>query len=136
MLIFIKQMTSSSDPSEENHTDMTTNQMTAIRIKDERLKKNYAQQALADHLGMNISNYSRLENGKIEITIEKLEAIAEFLKVPFVTLLPNNLPSNVNIDNGSYGKNTMINNYADEETQKSLKMVIKLLEEKLTKNNS
>ncbi len=122
--------------SEPNTTDdiMNTNQLTAIRIKEERLRLNYSQQSVADHLGMNISNYSRLENGKYEITIAKLEAIAEFFKVPFIILIPNQTTSNISINNGSYGNNntsTMIHNYSDTEMQNSLKLVIELLQSQI-----
>lgn len=93
--------------SESNTSDhnMNTNQLTATRIKEERLRLNYTQQAVADHLGMNISNYSRLENGKYEITIAKLEAIAEFFKVPLINLLPNNLSKSI----FTVGNNNIVN---------------------------
>jgi len=80
---------------------------------------------------MDISNYSRLENGKLEITISKLEAIAEFFKIPVFVLIPNGTTSNITINNGSYGNNnssTMVHNYSDADIQKSLKMVIELLQ--------
>jgi transcriptional regulator with XRE-family HTH domain len=111
-------MTESSIFSDQNTNDMNTNQLTGIRIKEERLRLNYSQQALADHLGMDISNYSRLENGKIEITIAKLEAIAEFFKVPLVRLLPINMQGSVNINNGTAiinGNSTM--NHTNINTQ-------------------
>ena len=115
---------------------MNTNQLTAIRIKEERTRLNYSQQAIADHLRMDISTYSRLENGKIEITIAKLEAIAEFFKVPVVVLMPNHMVSNITINNGSYGNNnssTMIHNYSDQEMQNSLKLVVELLQSQIKK---
>lgn len=126
-------MTESSIFSDQNTNDMNTNQLTGIRIKEERLRLNYSQQALADHLGMDISNYSRLENGKIEITIAKLEAIAEFFKVPLIFLIPNQ-NSNITINNGSYGNNnssTMIHNYSDHDIQNSLKLVVDLLQKQM-----
>lgn len=126
-------MTESSIFSDQNTNGMNTNQLTAIRIKEERLRLNYSQQALADHLGMDISNYSRLENGKIEITIGKLEAIAEFFKVPIIFFIPNQT-SNITINNGSYGNHsTLIHNYSDSEMQSSLKLVIELLQSQIKK---
>ena len=79
-------MTDETIFDDKNTHEMNTNQLTANRIKEERIKLNYAQQAVADYLGMDISNYSRLENGKLEITISKLEAIAEFFKIPVFVL--------------------------------------------------
>lgn len=109
---------------------MTTNQLTAVRIREERIKLNYSQLAVAEHLGMDISNYSRLENGKVEITLTKLESIAEFFKVSLILLLPEIHHKAVNVTNGIYGnQSTWINNPgADEEIQKSLKIVIDLLQ--------
>ncbi len=119
--------------SDQNQPDMTTNQQTAIRIREERLKQNITQQAIADHLGIDISSYSRLENGAVEITITRLEAIAEFFKVPIIVFIPNSNVANITINNGSYGYNsTFIHNYTDTEIQNSLKIVIGLLQSQLT----
>ena len=127
-------MTDETIFDDKNTHEMNTNQLTANRIKEERIKLNYAQQAVADYLGMDISNYSRLENGKLEITISKLEAIAEFFKIPVVVLIPNGTTSNITINNGSYGNNsTMVHNYSDADIQKSLKMVIELLQNQIKK---
>ena len=129
-------MTDETIFDDKNTHEMNTNQLTANRIKEERIKLNYAQQAVADYLGMDISNYSRLENWKLEITISKLEAIAEFFKIPVVVLIPNGTTSNITINNGSYGNNnssTMVHNYSDADIQKSLKMVIELLQGQVKK---
>ena len=129
-------MTAETIFDDKNTHEMNTNQLTANRSKEERIKLNYAQQAVADYLGMDISNYSRLENGKLEITISKLEAIAEFFKIPVVVLIPNGTTSNITINNGSYGNNnssTMVHNYSDADIQKSLKMVIELLQGQVKK---
>lgn len=129
-------MTDETIFDDKNTHEMNTNQLTANRIKEERIKLNYAQQAVADYLGMDISNYSRLENGKLEITISKLEAIAEFFKIPVFVLIPNGTTSNITINNGSYGNNnssTMVHNYSDADIQKSLKMVIELLQGQVKK---
>jgi transcriptional regulator with XRE-family HTH domain len=122
-----------SEPNTSDH-NMNTNQLTATRIKEERLRLNYTQQAVADHLGMNISNYSRLENGKYEITIAKLEAIAEFFKVPVINFLPTSLQGSINITNGNHSCiGTLINNYTDHEMQNSLKLVVELLQSQIKK---
>ena len=46
---------------DDHHESLTTNQLITIRIKEERMRHNLSQQVIADHLGMDISNYSRLE---------------------------------------------------------------------------
>lgn len=108
---------------------MNTNQLTAIRIKEERNRLNYSQQAVADYLKMDISTYSRLENGKIEITIAKLEAIAEFFNVPIVSLLPSPIQNNY-LSNGSaiiQGNGTINNNFGDLTNKETLNFIIETL---------
>lgn len=117
-----------SEPNTSDHK-MNTNQLTATRIKEERLRLNYTQQSVADHLGMNISNYSRLENGKYEITIAKLEAIAEFFNVPIVSLLPSPIQNNY-LSNGSaiiQGNGTINNNFGDLTNKETLNFIIETL---------
>jgi transcriptional regulator with XRE-family HTH domain len=77
-------MTDETIFDDKNTHEMNTNQLTANRIKEERIKLNYAQQAVADYLGMDISNYSRLENGKLEITISNSKPSLSFLKYLFL----------------------------------------------------
>ncbi|MCB9309918.1 MAG: helix-turn-helix transcriptional regulator [Lewinellaceae bacterium] len=126
-------MSISPPPTDDHHESLTTNQLIAIRIKEERMRHNLSQQVIADHLGMDISNYSRLENGKVEITIAKLEAIAEFFKIPITVLIPHR-SDNITIYNGSYGNHsTLIHNYSDQNVQNSLKTVIDLLKKHLKK---
>ena len=121
-------MSDQNNTNQHHDQDMTTNQQTAIRIREERLRQNITQQAVAEYLGIDISSYSRLENGTVEITISRLEAIAEYFKVSVVTLLPPNLQATVNINNGNYYcLGNLINNYSDSDTQNSMKRVIELL---------
>ena len=131
-------MTDETIFDDKNTHLMNTNQLTAYRIKEERLRLNYSQQAVADYLGMDISNYSRLENGKLEITITKLEAIAEFFKVPITTILPASLLGTCiyNIEhsqNSLNGNGTLVNNFTDQDIQNSLKLVIELLQNQIKK---
>lgn len=128
-------MTEPNTFADENIHDMNTNQLTAIKIKDERIRLNYTQQTVADHLGMDISNYSRLENGKVEITISKLEAIAEFFKVPLVSLLPINIQGSVNINNGNYSFNgNMIHNdYTNTDLLNTLQNTINSIQQSIEK---
>lgn len=48
----------------------------AVRIKAIRTKKGLKQEEMAEKLGMNQSHYAKLENGKIEIKMERLSKIA------------------------------------------------------------
>ena len=49
------------------------------KIKILRLSKNYTQNYMADELGIDPTNYSRLERGESKIPIERLKKIATIL---------------------------------------------------------
>ncbi|HRO74542.1 MAG TPA: helix-turn-helix transcriptional regulator [Crocinitomicaceae bacterium] len=51
------------------------------KIKVIRLSKNYTQNFLADELGIDVTNYSRLERGEVSISVERLKKIAKTLGV-------------------------------------------------------
>lgn len=57
------------------------------KIKFLRLSKNLTQTYLADQLGIDTGNYSRLERGETKISIERLAKIAELLEVEMNMLL-------------------------------------------------
>lgn len=44
-------------------------------IKELRLENHYSQQYVADHLGIDRSNYSKYELGKLEINVEMLKSL-------------------------------------------------------------
>lgn len=59
-------------------------------IKHFRLQKNFSQEFMAVQLKMSISNYSRLENDMLPISIERLHIIATLLGVkPFELIYPD-----------------------------------------------
>lgn len=110
---------------------MTTNYLTAMRIKEERINRNITQQSMAEQLHMDISIYSRLENGKIEISIARLEAVAAINKVPVVVLLPPNMQGTVNINHGTaiINGNGTFNQILDQnQFAKSIDSIFKELE--------
>lgn len=47
-----------------------------------RKRAGFSQKEIAEKLGIDASSYSRLEKGEIELTIDKLNKIAEILEVP------------------------------------------------------
>ncbi|NCA21945.1 MAG: XRE family transcriptional regulator [Crocinitomicaceae bacterium] len=49
------------------------------KIKILRLSKNYTQNYMADELGIDPTNYSRLERGESKIPVERLKKIATIL---------------------------------------------------------
>jgi transcriptional regulator with XRE-family HTH domain len=57
------------------------------RIKQLRQEKNLTQQQMADTLGIDRSNYSKYELGKLEINNEMLVQLAKYFNVPTDFLL-------------------------------------------------
>lgn len=64
------------------------------KIKFFRLSKNLTQTYLADQLGIDTGNYSRLERGETKISIERLSKIAEVLEVDLSLFLSDREPEN------------------------------------------
>jgi transcriptional regulator with XRE-family HTH domain len=56
-------------------------QQISDNIKKFRELKNFTREQLAAELNMSLSGYSKLERGKVELTISKLYRIAEVLEV-------------------------------------------------------
>ena len=59
----------------------------AVRIKAIRSKKGLTQEEMAEKLGMNQSHYAKLENGRIEIKMERLTKIASIFEMKVGDLL-------------------------------------------------
>lgn len=49
------------------------------RLKQLRREKGFSQQYVAEELGLAQANYNRLENGKTELTLTKMQRLAEIL---------------------------------------------------------
>lgn len=77
---------------------MNINQLTASKIREVRNRIGYTAEAMASSLGISKSAYSQLENGRIEITLTRIEAIANIFQVPMSELIPN-IQTNYNISN-------------------------------------
>ena len=56
-------------------------------IKKLRELKNYTQAYMAQQLEMSIPGYSKIENDKTDITVSKINAIAEILETDLATIL-------------------------------------------------
>ena len=65
---------------------MNINAKIASRVKVLRNEKGYKMEVVAKELSMSKSAYSQLENGKTEITISKLQKIAEYFSLPIASI--------------------------------------------------
>src|SRR5689334_3876216 len=72
-------------------------------IQNERESKGVKQETLAKHLGITKGRLSQIENGDCaELSIKRLETIANYLNIDFFELTkPKNIYSN-NIDNKDF----------------------------------
>lgn len=57
------------------------------KIKQVREKQNLTQQSMADELGITSNGYGKIERGDSAINLDKLEKIAEILKVKLEDLM-------------------------------------------------
>lgn len=57
-------------------------------IKRIRRQKGYSQTNIADDLGIEMTTYGKIENGKIHLKVEMLERIAKILQVKVSEIYP------------------------------------------------
>lgn len=60
------------------------------KIKTLRLQRNYTQLYMADELNIDVTNYSRIERGKTNISVQRLKKIATILEVDISFLINSN----------------------------------------------
>ena len=96
---------------------MDINVKIASRIKALRNEKGYKAEIVAQELEMSKAAYSQMENGKIDITMTKLQKIADYFSIPIASILQENNGSTFNIEKveNSTINGTQINNYTDKE---------------------
>lgn len=108
--------------------------ITAQRIKEIRLAQGLTVENVAQELGIAKSNYSNMENGKVEISVARLQALSHIFKLPISAFMPSNQNTTFNISNGSHAINaTEYNNYSDDNLVQSLMKTITMLEDIVTK---
>ncbi len=69
-------------------------------IKKIRIAKGVEREDVANHIGLSVSAYGKIERGETKIDIDRLRDIADYLKVPLSEFVRDN-PS-YNIKNGDY----------------------------------
>lgn len=106
----------------------------SFNIKKFRELKNLTREFVASELEMSVSGYSKIERGEIDLTISKLQKIADVLNVSTSEILNFDVTNIFNIANnqqvqglGSKASNIVNNsNTVDEYTRK---YIVKLEEE-------
>lgn len=86
---------------------MDLNELTAAKIKELRKELGISAEAMATDLGMSKTAFSQLENGKVDITLKRVEAISKVYNFPVAAIIPS-LNTVTQISNGS-GANVSTN---------------------------
>lgn len=71
------------------------------KIRSKRLELNYSQEYMAIMLQMKQSNYNKIENGKVEMTLTLLSKIINILRLDYNELLLLSNHENLNLLNKS-----------------------------------
>ena len=67
------------------------------RVAELRRVQGKTQEAIAEAVGVDVSYVARLEAGRLNATISKLEAVAEALGVPMADLIRTDVPASAKI---------------------------------------
>lgn len=109
-------------------------------IKNFRELKGITREQMADFLNLSVSAYGNIERNKTDLTISRIQQIAEIIEIDMSQILNFDISQVFNIEHndviqGSHSK--IENNYADEYREKYIKLLEaenerlkKLLEEK------
>lgn len=94
-----------------------------------RESRNFSQEYIAGKLGINQNAYSKLENGKVKITLERIRQLAEIYNVKPEYFLSIDLPViNYNIGPNSHGG--FIDKYVNNSNYFDPELIHKLLFER------
>ncbi len=111
---------------------MDLNKLSAARIKEIRMGLGLTAESVANELGIAKANYSRLENGKVEISLNRLEALSKIFKLPLQAFFPSNNSQTIQITNGENSPNVQnITNNSDPTLVEILQNSLKILSDAL-----
>ena len=101
-------------------------------IKKLREDRGIKQSEIADLVGMHRSNYSKIENGQIEISLAAVDKIADFFNISIDELvhMGQEIPKEINLEDKTTVEQVKLIQELDQE-EKS--MVFKIIETFLTK---
>jgi transcriptional regulator with XRE-family HTH domain len=106
---------------------------TGQNIKKIREQKGMMQKEVANAVGVHPSNYSKIEKGEREPSIEVLDKLAKFfgLTIDQLVHLDENLPVEVKIEDKSTTEKLQLIQQLDEEDKKA---VFRIIDTMLTKS--
>ena len=72
----------------QNATERT--EKILVKIKQKREEKRYRREEIAEKLGIDLSTYTRIENGDSHLKVKTLFLIAQLLDIDIVAIFTNN----------------------------------------------
>ena len=72
----------------QNATERT--EKILVKIRQKREEKRYRREEIAEKLGIDLSTYTRIENGDSHLKVKTLFLIAQLLDIDIVALFNNN----------------------------------------------
>ncbi len=116
-----------------NATFMDYNKLSAAKIKEIRLGLGLTSESVANELGIAKANYSRLENGKVDISLNRLEALSKVFKVPLQTFIPAGGTQTIQVTNGDNSPIAHQITSTDPALVEMLQASLKILSDSLSK---
>lgn len=96
-------------------------------IKKFRELKNLTREYMAAELNLSLSGYSKIERSEVDLTLSRVQRIAEILEVNLSQILSFDATQVFNISNNQmvqgFGTNVENNNHSDEYKDKYIKML-------------
>lgn len=110
-------------------------------IKNLRIEKGISQKDMAEKLGFGHSNYNKIENGLIEITVSKLYEISEILEVSVNSILGNSELDNLKIEIKKKDEmigvlTVLLTEFASGKSKEETSDIAKNIKEKVSKSQS
>lgn len=101
-------------------------------IKKFRELKGITREVMASELGMSLSGYSKIERDEVDLTLSKVEKIAQILEVNIGQILNFDASQIFNITNNQlvqgFGSKVENHNHGDEYREKYIQMLEKEIE--------
>lgn len=104
---------------------------TSLKIKKYRELKNYTQEYMAEKLDISQNTYSKIENGGIKLTVDRLKQISDILETPVEEII-NGENQVYNFHNSNIEKFYGYIESLHEDNKELTMTTIKILNDQLT----
>ena len=102
------------------------------KLIDARKKRSYSQDYLAGYLDIDVSSYSRKENGIIKISHDEWQKLAKALEMPMEDIYESDESMIFIFNDNSTGNGNIVNNYTiPQSIWESQKKYIEKLEDEI-----